>query len=178
MPNKLSEEYRPAEDTFLLEDCIKDKKGFSALDIGSGSGYITKILKKSFSLVVGTDINFNVLKDQTYKTENLVCCNAADALNLKFDLIVCNMPYLVTDEILDPATYGGRNGTEIPLSIIESAVTKLGYNSKFIFVTSSLSAYGDLLKRLQDYGLQSRVLAKKKLFFEELLVFEAQKPTS
>ena len=64
MHKKLSESepYPPSEDTFFLADYIKNEKGDTALDIGSGSGYLTKLLTESFSFVVGTDINFQVLK--------------------------------------------------------------------------------------------------------------------
>ena len=125
MQNKLSnEQYNPAEDTFFLEDCIKDEKGYSALDIGSGSGYLTKILEKSFLFVIGTDINFNVLINQTYKTTSTVCCNSADALIMQFDLIICNLPYLATEEILDIATDGGKEGLEVTIPIIKSAFSE------------------------------------------------------
>ncbi len=63
-----SDEYQPAEDTFFLADFVEKEKGISALDVGSGSGYLTQILCKNFSFVIGTDINFQVLKNQTYKT--------------------------------------------------------------------------------------------------------------
>ncbi len=102
-----------------MADNIENEKGNFALDIGSGSGYLTKLLSENFSFVVGTDINYEVLKYQTYKTKNLVCCNGSDALKIKFDLIVCNLPYLATDEILDIATDGGSEGLEIPLKIIK-----------------------------------------------------------
>ncbi len=119
MQNKLStESYKPAEDTFFLEDHIKNEKGNSALDIGSGSGYLTRVLSKSFSTVVGTDVNFDALKTQSSKISILVCCNASDALLMKFDLIVCNMPYLASYEILDIATDGGPEGVVIPMKII------------------------------------------------------------
>jgi len=57
-----SEPYPPSEDTFFLADYIKNEKGECALDIGAGSGYLAALLEKSFSLVVGTDLSFNVLK--------------------------------------------------------------------------------------------------------------------
>ena len=117
-----NEEYPPSEDTFFITENIENEKGDFALDIGSGSGYLTKLLSENFSFVVGTDINYKVLKHQTYKTKNLICCNASDALKIKFDLIVCNLPYLATDEILDIATDGGSEGIEIPLKIIKSAI--------------------------------------------------------
>jgi len=168
-----NDEYPPSEDTFFIVDNIEHEKGNFALDIGSGSGYLTKLLSENFSLVVGTDINFEVLKHQTYKTKNLVCCNGSDALKIKFDFIVCNLPYLATDEILDIATDGGAEGFEIPKKIFDSLIYNLEKNGKFVFITSSLSNYQKLIDYAQKLGLKTRILAKKKLFFEELILIES-----
>ena len=170
-----NDEYTPAEDTFFLAEHIEKQKGNSALDVGSGSGYLTKLLSNNFSMVVGTDINFPVLISQTYKTENIVCCNGADAIHFSFDLIVCNLPYLATEEILDISTDGGLEGFEIPKKIFDSVFDKIKPSGKFIFVTSSLSNYQKLIDYAQKLGLKSRIIAKKKLFFEELILFESQK---
>ena len=70
-----SEQYLPAADTFFLADQLKGLSGNSALDIGCGSGYLTDVLKSAFELVVGTDISFNTLFEQNYKTQNVICCN-------------------------------------------------------------------------------------------------------
>jgi len=158
-----------------MADNIENEKGDFALDIGSGSGYLTKLLSENFSFVVGTDINYKVLKHQTYKTKNLICCHGSDALKIKFDLIVCNLPYLATDEILDIATDGGTEGLEIPLKIIKSAIPCLNKSGKFLFVTSSLSNYQTLIDATKKEGLTAKVIAKKKLFFEELIIIEAKK---
>lgn len=167
------EEYSPAEDTFFISDYIEKEKGLSALDVGSGSGYLTKLLSENFTFVVGTDINFSVLKNQTYPTQNLVCCNGSDALNLEFDLVVCNLPYLATDEVLDAATDGGIDGFEIPKKIFDSVQKNIKIGGKFLFVTTSLSNYQKLMDYAQKLCLEPRILAKKKLFFEELILVEA-----
>jgi release factor glutamine methyltransferase len=167
------EEYSPSEDTFFISDYIENEKGLAALDVGSGSGYLTKLLWENFTFVVGTDINFSVLKNQTYPTQNLVCCNGADALNLEFDLIVCNLPYLATDKILDAATDGGIEGIEIPKKIFDSIQKNIKIGGKFLFVTTSLSNYKKLMDYAQKLCLEPRILAKKKLFFEELILVEA-----
>jgi release factor glutamine methyltransferase len=169
------DEYEPAEDTFFMAEFIEKEKGKSALDVGSGSGYLTKLLSQNFSFVMGTDINFPVLKNQTHKTDNLICCNGADAINFKFDLIICNLPYLATDEILDIATDGGEEGFEIPKKIFDSVYDKIKLEGKFIFVTSSLSNYQKLIDYAQKLGLESQIIAKKKLFFEELILVESIK---
>lgn len=170
-----TEEYSPAEDTYFLEDHIKNEKGTAALDVGTGSGYLAKSLSKSFSFVVATDISFNILKNQTHKTKNIVCCNGADALSFSFDLVVCNLPYLETDEILDIATDGGKEGIEIPIKIIKSASKCVRPDGKFLFVTSSLSNYARLMELTKQEGFEVKILAKKKLFFEELILVEARK---
>ena len=76
------DEYEPSEDTFFLAEYIEKEKGQSALDVGSGSGYLTKLLSQNFSFVVGTDINFPVLKNQTYKTKNLILLQCFRCLKL------------------------------------------------------------------------------------------------
>ena len=168
-----NDEYTPSEDTFFIVDNIKNEKGNFALDVGSGSGYLTKLLSENFLFVVGTDINCEVLKHQTYKTNNLICCNGSDALKIKFDFIVCNLPYLATDGILDIATDGGDEGFEIPKKIFDSIIDNMAKNAKFVFVTSSLSNYQKLIDYAQKLGLKTRIIAKKKLFFEELILVES-----
>ena len=165
-----AEPYPPSEDTFFLADYIKNEKGEYALDIGTGSGYLAALLAKSFSIVVGTDLSFHVLKKPGYFTANNVCCNAADALNQQFDLIICNMPYLNTDEILDIRTDGGKDGLEVPMKIIDSAKSRIKHGGKFIYVTSSLSNFKKLISYRKLAGFDASILAKKKLFFEELIL--------
>ena len=177
MHKKLSESepYPPSEDTFFLADYIKNEKGECALDIGTGSGYLAALLEKSFSLVVATDLVFNVLKKHEYFTANSVCCNGADAINQQFDLVICNMPYLNTDDVSDVRTDGGKDGLEIPIKIIDSAKSRIKLGGKFVYVTSSLSDFKKLISYTKLEGFDVSILAKKKLFFEELILVKAVK---
>ena len=59
---------------------------------------------------------------------------SSDALKIKFDFIVCNLPYLATDEILDIATDGGAEGFEIPKKIFDSVLQNLKENCYFIII--------------------------------------------
>jgi len=170
-----NEQYSPAEDTFFLADHLKNEKGNAALDIGTGSGYLAKILSSNFSLAVATDIDFNSIKFQDPRFPNCICCNAADALHYEFDLIVCNMPYLPSEKEADKTIDGGKEGVEIPLRIIESAKKCLKKGGKILFLTSSLANYKKLIEKTQMYGLDVRIISRKKLFFEELILVEATK---
>jgi len=176
LQNKFSNEpYAPAEDTFFLEDNLVNEKGKYALDIGTGSGYLTRILSQNFLQVIATDIDFGSLINQNKKIKNCICCDAAEALNCKFDLIVCNMPYLQSDEILDRKVDGGKEGVEVPLKIIKSAVKCLSDVGKMLFITSSLANYEKLIEKTKKLGFNVNIVTRKKLFFEELLLVEARK---
>jgi len=167
--------YYPAEDTFFIAENLKTIKGENALDIGAGLGYLTKILLAKFSNVVATDIDFNSLKSQKPKMENCICCYGASALKCKFDLIVCNMPYLPSEEIVDKTIDGGHEGIEVPLEIIKTVLDRIKKNGRLLFLTSSLANYPKLLDQTKRLGFNARILARKKLFFEELLLIEARK---
>ena len=180
MRKKLSEAepYPPSEDTFFLADYIKNVKGLSALDVGTGSGYLSSILANSFSFVVATDLNFSVLKKQDQHVINTICCNGADALNFRFEFIVCNLPYLNTDEIIDRNTDGGKDGLEIPMKIIRSVKSCIKPGGKLIYLTSSLANIKKLIEYTELANFQVHIVAKKKLFFEELILVEATKLSS
>ncbi len=92
----------------------------------------------------------------------------------KFDLIICNMPYLASEEIFDVATDGGPEGVGIPIKIIKSVKNCLKLGGKFLFVSSSLSNYQKLVDLTKKEGLDVEIKAKKKLFFEELILLEAK----
>jgi release factor glutamine methyltransferase len=83
------------------------------------------------------------------------------------------MPYLKTDEILDISTDGGRDGLEVPMKIIGSAKSRIKPSGKFIYVTSSLSNFKKLISYTELDGFNVSILAKKKLFFEELILVKA-----
>ena len=169
------EYYQPAEDTLFFADNIKHEKGRVALDMGTGSGILAKTLSDNFGLVVATDINFEALKKAHESVENCVCCNAADALGSNFDLVVCNLPYLPSDEVRDPTVDGLKDGVEVPMRLVSSASKILAKNGKLIYLTSSLANHLELRKKTEQLGFSTKILATKKLFFEELMLVQCIK---
>lgn len=172
--------YRPAEDTFFLEDVIKCYTGRCALEIGIGSGYLTHSLCKNFNLVVGTDIAFNSLlfaKSNYLKNDDnafLVCTDLALPLQIKFDLIISNPPYLPQESVQleDNTVHGGARGFELSLKLIKSCLHLLNKTGKLLIVRSNLSNLGRMDQMVQELSINSRVLARKRLFFEELEILE------
>jgi release factor glutamine methyltransferase len=173
--------YRPAEDTFFMEDIIKNYYGNFALEIGIGSGYLTQCLCMNFDFVVGTDLNFhsivyaknNVLLTNSNKL--LICTDLGLALKTKFDLIMSNPPYLPIDleeEFVDDAIYGGKEGIEMTIRLLNSALPLLHEKGKILLLRSSLSNTKKMDKLIDELFYNTRVLARKKLFFESLEILE------
>ena len=168
-----TEYYLPAEDTLFFANHIQNEKGKSALDIGTGSGYLANVLLQNFEIVVATDISFDSAKKAHNLIQNCICCNSADPIIMKFDLVICNMPYLPSDEITDPAVDGLNEGLTVPIQIITSAKNVIKKGGKMIYLTSSLANHKKLLEETSHIGFDTKVMATKKMFFEELILVEA-----
>ena len=157
----------------FFADHIQNEKGESALDIGTGSGYLANILLPNFEVVVATDISFDATKKAHHLIPNCICCNYADPLATKFDLVICNMPYLPSEEIADPTVDGLGEGLVVPLQIIKSAKNVIKKEGKMIYLTSSLANHKKLLEETKSLGFNAKIIATKKMFFEELILVEA-----
>lgn len=181
--SKMTEIYIPDEDSYLLKRVlenylsnIKNKKDLKFLDMGSGSGILAKtgidfgIKKENVFLV---DINEKAVKELKKKFENsqVVKGNLFSKMNKeKFDLIVFNPPYLPEDKN-EPknsklATTGGEKGSEIINEFLKNAKKFLDKNGRIFLLTSSLT------KNILWKGWKKKLVAKKKIFFEELYVWQ------
>ncbi len=170
-----SEPYAPSDDTIFFANYIRNETGNCALDIGTGSGYLAKILLRGFNFVVATDIALDSLRKAHSSIDNCICCSGANGLNTKFDLVVCNLPYLPSEKIRDTAVDGGKNGVEVGLEIIESVKNMIKKGGKFLFLVSSLTNYQELITKTEEFGFATKIIARKKIFFEELILVEAKK---
>ena len=168
-----TEYYLPAEDTLFFANHIQDEKGKTALDIGTGSGYLANVLLPNFEVVVATDISFDATKKAHNLIQNCICCNSADPFVMKFDLVICNMPYLPSEKITDPTVDGLGEGLIVPLQIIKSAKNVIKKGGKMIYLTSSLANHKKLLEETAHLGFHTKIMATKKMFFEELILVEA-----
>ncbi|MBI1828250.1 MAG: methyltransferase domain-containing protein [Thaumarchaeota archaeon] len=168
-----TEYYLPAEDTLFFADHIQNEKGKSALDIGTGSGYLANVLLPNFEVVVATDISFDATKKAHNLIQNCICCTSADPLAMKFDLVICNMPYLPSEEIIDSTVDGLDEGLIVPLQIIKSVKNVIKKGGKMIYLTSSLANHKKLLEETESSGFYTKIFATKKMFFEELILVEA-----
>lgn len=171
--------YLPSDDSIFLSNIVNDYHGQLALEIGTSSGTIFRELSKNFSIVIGTDIDFNSLKHSLMMSKNdrLICSDAATALhNVKFDLIVSNPPYLPnTMNHTDKTVDGGPTGIEVSIHFLTSAIDKLNNNGKILILVSSQSDKGILERFISKNNLIKKQIAQKDLFYETLQIIELSK---
>lgn len=180
--NFSNEIYQPAEDSFLLAECVKnfleksklDKKRISVLDMGSGSGVQSENLinlgvpEKNLTLIEINSLAIGALKKRFLNTK-IIKSNLFEKLNPKkdrFDLILFNPPYLPENEFdsgID--TTGGKNGSEVINKFLVSAKDYLNPKGRILLLTSSFT------KKINWQGYQKKCIGKKKIFFEILYVW-------
>ncbi len=177
--------FEPKEDSLLLADAIKesDAKGKIVLDLGCGTG-----LQGLNALLLGAkkiffvDIDKNAVANAKENAQTLGFGKSAvfkksdlfSALkNKKFGLIIFNLPYVDSGnekKWLD--TDGGIKGREVLDSFLQQVKARLENGGIIFFVQSSLNWENKTKKLLKKTGFAFEVVARKRLFFEELLVFK------
>jgi len=182
----LPEVYPPSDDSFLLAKNVKVKEKASVLDLGTGSGIqgINAAMQDA-EKVVSTDINENALlnaqknakalgfeKVFEFRKGNLFDCLKKEE---RFDVIVFNPPYVISEEKKYADLDGGIKGRNILDEFLKSFAVHLEKDGKCFFLQSSLNGEEESTELLEEQGFETKVVARKKLFFEELLVFRALK---
>ena len=88
-----------------------------------------------------------------------------------FDLIVFNPPYLPSDVYTDTTTDGGNTGLEITDNWIKLSLSLIKKSGKILFLQSNLTPIHEYIASLSK-SASVNIVAKKKLFFEELYIIE------
>jgi len=180
------EVYFPSEDSFLLAESVEVKNGQSVLDMGTGCGIqgINAALNGA-KRVLCSDLSNKALlnaeenakglgfgKMFEFRQGNLFSCIKKNEL---FDVIIFNPPYVPSDKTKHVELDGGRRGREILDLFLDEFAGHLEKGGNCFFLQSSLNGLGETRKKLKSKNLESSIVGKKKLFFEELLVFRAWK---
>ena len=165
--------YVPSDDTFLLAECVKQYSGTWALEIGVGSGAVLDLLEKCFSNVVGSDIDMQALEYCKRRSDAmLICCDAAEPLQIRFDLVVSNPPYLPDDKMKDKAVHGGPTGIETTLHFVRSALPLLSPTGKMLLVVSSITNMSPLDRMIKEKHMCKKIVRETRLFYETISVLE------
>lgn len=171
--------YEPAEDSFFMMSHLLDyldgleNKDIFYLDMGTGSGILAEEARESgVKRIICADKNLDSVKFTAKKGFVSVETDLFSNISESFDLITFNAPYLpedeedLEDEESKLTTTGGKRGDEIPIIFIEEALGHLNKGGKIFLLVSSLTP----LKGIRELG--GKEVARKNLFFEELIIFE------
>jgi len=175
--------YEPAEDSFLLAENLAVKEGDVALDMGTGTGLIALLMSKKARFVLGVDINpiaielarknaeLNSIQNVEFRLSDLF-----ENVSGKFDVITFNAPYLPgePEEPIDLALVGGETGREALDRFIGEVSDYLRPGGIVQIVQSSITGVEETLKRLGEAGLTAKVAAKRHVFFEDIVLINAQ----
>lgn len=176
--------YEPAEDTFLLAENLAVKAGDIALDVGTGTGLIALLMARKAKFVLGVDINpiavelarenarLNGIQNIDFKVSDLF-----ERVNGKFDVITFNAPYLPgePEEPIDLALVGGKTGREVLDRFIREVPDYLQPGGVVQIVQSSITGVEETIKRLKKVGLTAKVVAKRHVFFEDIVLINGKK---
>ncbi|MBN2013793.1 MAG: methyltransferase [Candidatus Altiarchaeota archaeon] len=173
------EVYEPAEDSFLLAEnlCVGD--GWRVLDMGTGTGLLALVAAENAEYVLGVDVNpvavglalenavLNGVTNVGFKVSDLF-----SGIRERFDLIVFNPPYLPVDEddTLGMAWSGGLDGLSVVKRFIGSAPKYLSRDGVMMLLVSSFNDVDHVRDLLEENGLGSEVVSRRRFFFEELFV--------
>lgn len=172
--------YEPAEDSFLFRDFLEDYfegsdvSDKNILDMGCGSCILSETLRDSgFEDILCADINSDCIKLAKEKGFRAARSDLFEEIDERFDYIIFNAPYLPEDDIEDNessiATTGGKRGDEVVLNFLKNINSFLKDNGVFFILISSLTS----LDKINKYNY--KIVAKKRIFFEELLILEFKK---
>lgn len=160
----------------MVSEAIKllDKND-SVLDLCTGSGCIAVSLKKNADCIVtASDISKHaiVVAKKNAKINNVkihfVISNLFDKINERFNVVVCNPPYIKTKDIktlkkdvkkYDPhlALDGGADGLQFYTNILKELKNKLYGNGKVLFEIGKGQCLS-VKKILMQYGFKTTVI--------------------
>ncbi|MGM5480337.1 MAG: HemK2/MTQ2 family protein methyltransferase [Nanobdellota archaeon] len=182
--------YQPDEDTLFFNETLKkiladiNEKTF-LLDMGAGSGYLGfEALKNPLVQVTFADINslainhITAIKNAEDLPVNILHSDLFSTITSTFDIILFNTPYLPFEDdqdVFDPSIHGGKDGNEVTLRFIDDLNAHLNPQGKAILLFSSLSNPEIILSKAKENGFETRLLAQKNLFFEQLFIYSLTK---
>ncbi|KAI5190286.1 release factor glutamine methyltransferase [Nematocida minor] len=178
--------YPPSEDTYLMEDALRDTSEQDMkciVEVGSGSGYISNVLRQLYptSHIISTDINPSAVKE-THRVcqgtnTTVLRTSMIEGIKSKIDMAVFNPPYLPSErdhlkgEWIDRSWAGGVDGMEVTNQFLDATA-----HIRIRYVL--LCQYNKPLEVIEKLRKTCtvKVVKHQKILNENLCVIRIEKP--
>ncbi|XP_041984709.1 methyltransferase N6AMT1 [Aricia agestis] len=189
--------YEPAEDSFLLIDALekdleflKTKKPLLCLEVGSGSGVVITAFGMAFpgTLCFSTDINIKacVMTKSTAQRNNVIVETvnmdlASGFVNNKFDIVLFNPPYVVTDPEeckgngIEASWAGGVKGREVIDRLLAVIPKILSPSGVFYILLIEENIPNEVIQIMKRHGYIAETVIQRKVRNERQLVLKFYK---
>ena len=153
----------------------------SALDIGTGDGFLSVKLAGRVRSVLAADIDPKAAQaaEKNFRRHSIANAQAAVSdvyaglPSGRFDVILANPPYLPQPDSAAPAGAdsawnGGPDGREIIAKIVSGAKERLAKNGRLYLSESSASDIRKTARELEGAGFQTEILAQRFMPFSSV----------
>jgi release factor glutamine methyltransferase len=173
------EVYQPAADSALLARTVASAvdPGDSALDVGTGSGYVAATMAKAGAAVVGVDLNPSACAQARAAGVPVVRGDLVEPFrDDAFDVVACNPPYLPTpperewDDWLERALSGGPDGRAMVDPFLASVGRVLAPEGRVYLLISTLTGVDAVTGDATEHGFEAATAATEAHPYEELVV--------
>jgi len=176
--------YNPQEDSHLILKHINEVAKGNVLEIGTGSGILALEAAKYAEEVIATDIQEEVIKKLIpFQKYNLKFIKSdlfsSISKTQKFDLIICNPPYLPEhrgeDNVTKIEVSGGKQGFEFVEKLLTQAKNHLKPEGKILLLFSSLTNKDKVDEIIKQNNYEFNLIDEQSFLFEKLYVYLIKK---
>ncbi len=174
--------YPPSEDTYLMIRAISVSSGKRVLEIGPGSGIVSIHCALEGCTVTAIDINPEAVKltkrnarSGGVKIKTILGDLFSPMAGEKFDAIIFNPPYLVSDSgrkettKIELAWEGGARGKDATERFLAEAKEHLERSGRIYLLLERQNRVEELIARFPEFSWEE--VAKADFFFEHLTVY-------
>lgn len=150
------------------------------LEVGCGSGFISRELVFRVESLLATDINPHAVRATKARGIESVRTDLFRGIRGTFDLILFNPPYLPTNakernlQWINYALDGGESGRETIDRFLKCLPDHLCPGGRALLLISSLTGLKEVQETAMNVGLAAKTVANVGCFFEQLYVLRLE----